>query len=47
MAPARRRAKELLSRLIAVEVFEGPHIPSKSTWEANAERIRMFLEETL
>jgi len=28
-------------------VFEGPHIPPKSTWQANAERIRMFLKETL
>jgi len=45
--PARRRAKELFSRLVAVEVFEGPHIPPKSTWQANAERIRMFLKETL
>lgn len=47
VGPARRRAKELLSRLVAVEVFEGPHIPPKSTWQASAERIRMFLKETL
>jgi pimeloyl-ACP methyl ester carboxylesterase len=47
VGPARRRAKELLSRLVAVEVFEGPHIPPKSTWQANTERIRMFLKETL
>ncbi|MGA9755884.1 MAG: alpha/beta fold hydrolase [Desulfobaccales bacterium] len=45
--PALRRAKELLPSLTAVEVFEGPHIPSKSTWQSNAERIRMFLTETL
>jgi pimeloyl-ACP methyl ester carboxylesterase len=44
--PARRRAKELLPRLIAVEVFEGPHIPPQPTWQANAERIMMFLNET-
>ena len=44
--PARRRAKELLPSLTAVEVFEGPHIPPKSTWQANAERIRMFFKET-
>lgn len=47
VGPARRRAKELFSSLVAVEVFEGPHIPPKSTWQANAERIRMFLKETL
>jgi pimeloyl-ACP methyl ester carboxylesterase len=45
--PARRRAKELLPRLIAVEMFEGPHIPPKLTWKSNAERIRMFFKETL
>jgi pimeloyl-ACP methyl ester carboxylesterase len=44
--PARRRARELLPSLTAVEVFEGPHIPPKSTWRDNAERIRMFLKET-
>jgi pimeloyl-ACP methyl ester carboxylesterase len=44
--PARRRAEELLPSLTAVEVFAGPHIPSQSTWQANAERIRMFLKET-
>jgi pimeloyl-ACP methyl ester carboxylesterase len=44
--PARRRAKELLPSLTAVEVFEGPHIPSTPTWQANAERIGMFLKET-
>jgi pimeloyl-ACP methyl ester carboxylesterase len=44
--PARRRAKELLPRLTAVEVFEGPHIPPTRIWQANAERIRMFLNET-
>lgn len=43
---ARRRAEELLPSLTAVEVFAGPHIPSKSTWQANAERIRIFLKET-
>jgi pimeloyl-ACP methyl ester carboxylesterase len=43
---ARRRARELLPGLAAVEVFEGPHIPPQPTWEANAERIRMFLKET-
>jgi pimeloyl-ACP methyl ester carboxylesterase len=43
---ARRRAEELLPSLTAVEVFAGPHIPSQSTWHANAERIRMFLKET-
>lgn len=44
--PARRRAKELLPSLTAVEVFEGPHIPSKPIWQANAERIGMFFKET-
>jgi pimeloyl-ACP methyl ester carboxylesterase len=44
--PARRRARELLPSLTAVEVFEGPHIPPKSTWQSNAERIRTFLHET-
>ncbi len=44
--PARRRAQELLPSLTAVEVFEGLHIPPKSTWQANAERIRIFLKET-
>jgi pimeloyl-ACP methyl ester carboxylesterase len=44
--PARRRAEELLPSLTAVEVFAGPHIPSQSTWQANAERIRLFLKET-
>jgi pimeloyl-ACP methyl ester carboxylesterase len=44
--PARRRARELLPSLAAVEVFEGPHIPPRGTWRANAERIRMFLKET-
>ena len=44
--PARRRAEELLPSLNAVEVFAGPHIPSQSTWQANAERIRKFLKET-
>jgi pimeloyl-ACP methyl ester carboxylesterase len=44
---ARRRAKELLPSLVAVEMFEGPHIPPKSTWDYNAERIRMFLQEPL
>jgi pimeloyl-ACP methyl ester carboxylesterase len=44
--PARRRAKELLPSLTAVEVFEGPHIPSQPTWQANAERIGMFFKET-
>lgn len=44
--PARRRAQELLSSLTAVEVFEGLHIPPKSTWQTNAERIRMFFNET-
>jgi hypothetical protein len=29
-----------------VEVFEGLHIPPQSTWQANAERIRIFLKET-
>jgi pimeloyl-ACP methyl ester carboxylesterase len=43
---ALRRAKELLPGLMAVEVFEGPHIPSGSTWRYNAERIRLFLKET-
>jgi pimeloyl-ACP methyl ester carboxylesterase len=42
--PARRRAKALLPSLTAVEVFEGPHIPPKSTWRSNAERIRRFLK---
>ncbi len=46
VAPALRRARELLPSLTAVEVFEGPHIPPKLTWKANAERIRMFLKET-
>lgn len=41
-----RRAKELLPGLMAVEVFEGPHIPPESTWQYNAERIRLFLKET-
>jgi pimeloyl-ACP methyl ester carboxylesterase len=45
--PARRRAQELLPSLTAVEVFEGPHIPPKLTWKANAERIRRFFKETL
>jgi pimeloyl-ACP methyl ester carboxylesterase len=44
--PALRRAKELLPSLTAVEVFEGPHIPPKATWQSNAERIRRFLTET-
>jgi pimeloyl-ACP methyl ester carboxylesterase len=44
--PARRRAQELFPNLIAVEVFEGPHIPPELTWQANAERIRRFLRET-
>jgi pimeloyl-ACP methyl ester carboxylesterase len=43
---ARRRAKELLTGLAAVEVFEGPHIPPQPTWEANAERIGRFFKET-
>jgi pimeloyl-ACP methyl ester carboxylesterase len=43
---ALRRAKELLPGLMAVEVFEGPHIPPESTWQDNAERIRRFLKET-
>jgi pimeloyl-ACP methyl ester carboxylesterase len=43
---ARRRAKELLPSLTVVEVFEGLHIPPESTWQANAERIRIFLKET-
>jgi pimeloyl-ACP methyl ester carboxylesterase len=47
MEPARRRAQELLPRLTAVEVFDGVHIPPQSTWQANAERIRVFLKETL
>ncbi len=46
VGPARRRARELLPNLVAVEVFEGPHIPGKPTWKANAERIRRFLKET-
>ena len=46
VGPALRRAKALLPSLTAVEVFEGPHIPPMSTWQANAERIRMFLKET-
>jgi pimeloyl-ACP methyl ester carboxylesterase len=41
-----RRAKELLPGLIAVEVFEGPHIPPLSSWQYNAERVRLFLKET-
>jgi pimeloyl-ACP methyl ester carboxylesterase len=45
--PARRRAQELLPRLTAVEVFDGVHIPPQKTWQANAERIRVFLKETL
>jgi pimeloyl-ACP methyl ester carboxylesterase len=45
--PALRRAQELLPGLVAVEVFEGPHIPSESTWQYNAERIRLFFKETL
>jgi pimeloyl-ACP methyl ester carboxylesterase len=40
---ARRRARELLPSLTAVEVFDGPHIPPISTWRYNAERIRTFL----
>ena len=44
--PARRRAKELLPSLTAVEVFEGPHIPSQPIWQDNAERIGMFFKET-
>jgi pimeloyl-ACP methyl ester carboxylesterase len=44
--PAIRRAKELLPGLVAVEVFEGPHIPPESTWQYNAERIRLFFKET-
>ena len=43
--PARRRAQELLPRRTTVEVFEGPHIPPQSTWQANAERIRIFFKE--
>jgi pimeloyl-ACP methyl ester carboxylesterase len=43
---ARRRAKELLTGLAAVEVFDGPHIPPQPTWEANAERISRFFKET-
>jgi pimeloyl-ACP methyl ester carboxylesterase len=46
VALALRRAQELLPGLMAVEVFEGPHIPSESTWRSNAERIRRFLKET-
>jgi pimeloyl-ACP methyl ester carboxylesterase len=46
LEPARRRAQELLPSLTIVEVFEGLHIPPKSTWQANAERIRIFLNET-
>jgi pimeloyl-ACP methyl ester carboxylesterase len=45
VAPALRRAKELLPNLITVELFEGPHIPPLATWQANAERIRMFLND--
>jgi pimeloyl-ACP methyl ester carboxylesterase len=45
--PTLRRAKELLPNLMAVEVFEGPHIPPRSTWQANAERIESFLKATL
>jgi len=44
--PALRRARELLPGLTAVEVFEGPHIPSESTWRDRAERIRVFFHET-
>jgi pimeloyl-ACP methyl ester carboxylesterase len=43
--PARRRAQELLASLTAVEVFEGPHIPSQPIWQANAERIGRFFKE--
>jgi pimeloyl-ACP methyl ester carboxylesterase len=43
--PALRRAQELLPNLIAVEVFEGPHIPPKSIWQSNAQRIGMFLKD--
>jgi pimeloyl-ACP methyl ester carboxylesterase len=43
--PARRRAQELFPNLNAVEVFEGPHIPPKLIWQANAERIAMFFKE--
>jgi pimeloyl-ACP methyl ester carboxylesterase len=46
MEPARRRAQELLPSLAAVEVFEGPHIPSQPIWQAHAERIGMFFKET-
>jgi pimeloyl-ACP methyl ester carboxylesterase len=45
VAPARRRARELLPGLTAVEVFQGPHIPPQPTWEANAERIKLFFME--
>jgi pimeloyl-ACP methyl ester carboxylesterase len=47
VAPALRRAKELLPGLMAVEIFEGPHIPPQATWHHNAERIRRFFNETL
>ncbi|MCK9374742.1 MAG: alpha/beta hydrolase [Syntrophobacterales bacterium] len=43
---ARRRARELLPSLTAVEVSEGPHIPAPPTWKHHAERIGTFLKET-
>ncbi len=45
MEPAWRRAQELFPSLVAVEVFEGPHIPPLSIWQANAERIGVFLKD--
>jgi pimeloyl-ACP methyl ester carboxylesterase len=43
---ARRRAQALIPHLVAVEVFEGPHIPPLATWQQNAERVREFFNGT-
>lgn len=44
---AQRRARKLISNLVALEILEGPHIPSKINRLLNAERIRLFLQASL
>ncbi len=43
--PARRRAPRTASQPHRGGGVRGPHIPPQSTWQANAERIRIFLKE--
>jgi len=45
LRPALNRAQSLLPSLVAAEVFDGPHIPSRATWSDNAVRIRTFFNK--